>query len=219
MEEKYVIATNLAYYRKLRGLSQLELASKLNYSNKNISKWENGETTPSVFVLKKIASLYGISVDALLVDNIDNAKIGEELKSHQDKKRKRIFEISFLLLANAILFAVASVIIYILGVAGVTVFNKWLMYLYISPLTALTIYIFIRVKRKYVEVLSLSAVGWFICASIYATIPNETAQLVFLLGFAYEALVVCVALVINTKLVSKFANKIKEIKAKKRNKN
>ena len=66
MEQKDIIAANLTGYRKKAGLSQLELAKKLNYSNKNISKWENGETTPNIFTLKQIADLYGITVDALL---------------------------------------------------------------------------------------------------------------------------------------------------------
>ena len=66
MEQKEIVAANLTNYRKKAGISQLELAKKLNYSNKNISKWENGETTPSVFVLKEIANVYGITIDDLL---------------------------------------------------------------------------------------------------------------------------------------------------------
>ncbi len=66
MDEKEIIARNLATYRKKAGLSQIEFAKKLNYSNKNISKWETGETTPNVFVLRKIAKLFGISVDDLI---------------------------------------------------------------------------------------------------------------------------------------------------------
>ena len=36
MEEKDIIANNLVNYRKKAGISQLELAKKLQYSNKNI---------------------------------------------------------------------------------------------------------------------------------------------------------------------------------------
>ncbi len=217
MDDRYVIAANLAFFRKQHGYSQLELAQKLNYSNKNISKWENGETTPNVFILKKIAELYGIGVDDLLADNTNNTIAEEELQTRQIKRRKKLADIAFLLLANAILFSVASVVIYILGSASVEGFNKWLMYLYITPLSAISIYVFIRVKKRFVEAVSLSAVGWLICACIYATFPNaRTVQLVFLLGLAYEALVICVALVINSKLINKMAKKLRELKAKKK---
>ena len=63
MDEKDIIAKNITYYRKKCGLSQLELADKLQYSNKNISKWEKGETVPSIFTLKRLAEIFGITVD------------------------------------------------------------------------------------------------------------------------------------------------------------
>ena len=36
------IGLKIAYYRKLRGLTQEQLAQQLGVSNKTISKWENG---------------------------------------------------------------------------------------------------------------------------------------------------------------------------------
>ena len=36
------IGLKIAYYRKLRGLTQEQLAEQLGVSNKTISKWENG---------------------------------------------------------------------------------------------------------------------------------------------------------------------------------
>ena len=42
------IADNIAYYRKKMALTQLELAEKLNYSDKSISKWERAEGVPDI---------------------------------------------------------------------------------------------------------------------------------------------------------------------------
>ena len=61
-----VIAENLAYYRKKSLLTQSELASKLNYSDKSISKWERAEGVPDIYILKQLADLYGISVNDFL---------------------------------------------------------------------------------------------------------------------------------------------------------
>ena len=43
-----IIASNLTKYRKNLGLTQLELAEKLNYSDKTLSKWERGESIPTL---------------------------------------------------------------------------------------------------------------------------------------------------------------------------
>ena len=66
--EKYenlveVIAENLIYYRKKAQLTQSELASKLNYSDKSISKWERAEGVPDIHILVQLAKLYGLTVN------------------------------------------------------------------------------------------------------------------------------------------------------------
>ena len=63
---RVTIASNLAAFRKARHWTQAELAERINYSDKVISKWERGESTPDVVVLKQLANLYGVSVDRLL---------------------------------------------------------------------------------------------------------------------------------------------------------
>lgn len=60
---KQTIASNLSGYRKKAGLTQQQLADKLNYSDKAVSKWERAEAIPDVIVLKSIADIYGIRVD------------------------------------------------------------------------------------------------------------------------------------------------------------
>lgn len=65
MEEK-TIATNLVKFRKHEGLTQQELADKINYSDKVISKWERGESLPGIEALNIIAEFYNISVDDII---------------------------------------------------------------------------------------------------------------------------------------------------------
>ena len=65
-ELNQIIAENLAKYRKSANLTQLELAERLNYSDKSVSKWEQGNGMPDVFVLHKLAELYGVTVNDFL---------------------------------------------------------------------------------------------------------------------------------------------------------
>ena len=59
---KMIIAGNIGQLRRKTGMTQLELAEKLNYSDKAISKWERGESVPDISVLKSIADLFGVTV-------------------------------------------------------------------------------------------------------------------------------------------------------------
>lgn len=61
-------AANLTRYRKAAGLTQLELAESLNYSDKSISKWERGEGLPDLYVLVTLAERFGITVNDLLCE-------------------------------------------------------------------------------------------------------------------------------------------------------
>ena len=62
------IATNLVNLRKTAKLTQLEFAQKVNYSDKAVSKWEKGESLPSVEVLEHICDFYGITFNDLVGD-------------------------------------------------------------------------------------------------------------------------------------------------------
>ena len=60
------IAKNLSYYRKACGFTQAELALKINYSDKSISKWESGNGAPDIYILTELAKLFGVTVNDLI---------------------------------------------------------------------------------------------------------------------------------------------------------
>jgi transcriptional regulator with XRE-family HTH domain len=63
---KDIIATNLIRLRQEAGLTQLQLAEMLNYSDKAVSKWERGESVPDIRVLVQLAAIYHIKVDDIV---------------------------------------------------------------------------------------------------------------------------------------------------------
>ena len=65
---KPVIAKNIAELRRANDITQAELAEKLNYSDKAVSKWERGESVPDIMVLSEIADIFGVTVDYLLTE-------------------------------------------------------------------------------------------------------------------------------------------------------
>lgn len=64
-------SNNLRYLRKKFNLSQEDLANKLGYKSfTTIQKWESGVSEPSVSVVKQIAELFGVSMDAITNENL-----------------------------------------------------------------------------------------------------------------------------------------------------
>lgn len=80
-----VLGDNLTEQRHLSGYTQKQVAEKLSYSDKAVSKWERGASVPDITVLKKLAELYGVSVDDLLTRR--RGKTDEEIRL--DKIRYR----------------------------------------------------------------------------------------------------------------------------------
>ena len=92
MEEN--IGKRLSEFRKRKGYSQEELASKLNVSRQSIINWENGDATPSLYYLKDLANLYGVSIDDLINVNkpIDDCyKKDKERTEHIHINKKGVF--------------------------------------------------------------------------------------------------------------------------------
>ncbi|MBQ8518367.1 MAG: helix-turn-helix domain-containing protein [Agathobacter sp.] len=88
--EKKTIGQFIAVLRKANGLTQQELADKLNVSNKAVSRWEREESAPDITLIPALAELLGVTCDELLkegrityseqVDKRD-AKVEKQVKS------------------------------------------------------------------------------------------------------------------------------------------
>lgn len=57
---------NLISLRKMKGLSQEELAEQMNISRQTLSKYETGESLPDIEKCKQLASIFGVSLDDLV---------------------------------------------------------------------------------------------------------------------------------------------------------
>ena len=73
-ELREIIGENLTELRKQKGYTQISLAEKLNYSDKAISKWENGSSLPPIDILLELANLYGVTLDYLVKDSSQKDK-------------------------------------------------------------------------------------------------------------------------------------------------
>jgi transcriptional regulator with XRE-family HTH domain len=56
----------IAVLRKANGMTQQEMADRLNVSNKAVSRWERDECSPDLTLIPAIAEMFGVSCDELL---------------------------------------------------------------------------------------------------------------------------------------------------------
>ncbi|MBR0435425.1 MAG: helix-turn-helix transcriptional regulator [Lachnospiraceae bacterium] len=113
--------------RKQKGLSQEELANRLNVSRQTISKWEVGESTPDMEKLAAISELFDISLDELVLDKATKKeeateqttkqKLYSDIKEHvltedNKKKAKKGLKIAGIVLTVFFLIDLISMIIY-----------------------------------------------------------------------------------------------------------
>ena len=112
--------------RKQKGLSQEELANRLNVSRQTISKWEVGDSTPDIEKLIAISDMFEVSLDELVMGKESipkdekNSKL-EMVSGIKDiivtdvnkKKTKKWFKAAGIIIGIIVLIDIISMIIYV----------------------------------------------------------------------------------------------------------
>ena len=84
------LGNHLFHARKKKGLSQEEVAEKLGISRQTVSKWETDETLPDICQSKRLAVLYGLSLDELVEFDIDVKEIQEVIDKTSEEVSDKI---------------------------------------------------------------------------------------------------------------------------------
>lgn len=88
--EKKTMGSFMAALRKANGLTQQQVADKLNVSNKTVSKWECDEGYPEITMLPAIAEIYSVTVDELLKGEKHNTE-KEELSDNKKSEKQALY--------------------------------------------------------------------------------------------------------------------------------
>ena len=183
-ELKVIIAGNIASLRKAREMTQFELAEKLNYSDKAVSKWERGESIPDIAVLKQIADLFSVTVDYLLAK--DHAAHKEQPGVISRRNRSYIMGLSILLV-----WFVATLAFVVCDLAELPVYLHWLAFVYAVPVSAVVWLIFnsIWFDRR-INWIIISVLMWTALVSIYLTLLalGSNLWLIYILGIPGQAI-------------------------------
>ena len=180
---KNIIAKNLVYYRKKAGLTQIELAEKVCYSDKSISKWERAEAIPDVIVLKQLADFYNISVDAFFVES--------EKKKVKSKTNSGLKHLLITIMSVGIVWLVATVVFAFIGMIIPNIQNVWLAYVIAIPVSFIVLIVFSCLWGKtWHKIASISGLIWTLSLTIYLMTTFVNNWLLFLIPVPIQVLVI-----------------------------
>ena len=160
---RQIIAHNIVRLRTERGWTQAELAERLSYSDKAISKWERGESLPDVIVLKQLADLFSLRVDDLLTE-------GAPMQSGRAEKVRKQNHMIITLLAVMLVWLIASLVFFIFTFLPYSP-GKWLIFLFAIPTSAIVLIVFNSIwgntKRNY---LIISVLVWSLLLCVHFSV-------------------------------------------------
>ncbi|MBR4873459.1 MAG: helix-turn-helix transcriptional regulator [Clostridia bacterium] len=178
---KSTVASRIASLRAQHGMTQLELAEKLHYSDKAVSKWERGESIPEVATLVAIAELFEVSLDELI---LGKRPAVTDSPAANDKKMRNNHAI---ITAMSILLAwfVASLVFVIFDLVAPESGRHWLSFIYAIPASAIVWLVFNTIwfnRRHNFAIISLLA--WSILAALHISFAAFSVNIwqVYLLG-------------------------------------
>lgn len=186
-ELKKNVSRNITALRRANGMTQSDLAQRLNYSDKAISKWERGDSLPDVAVLKAVADTFGVSVDYLLAENDGAPAVGSD-----DAHHLRINRTIITLLSACSVLLIATIAFVVLELAktpeGLSV---WAIYLYSLPVVLIVLIIFNAMwGRRLWNFLLISGLVWSGLLCVYMMFFELNIWLIFVIGIPVQAIII-----------------------------
>ena len=183
-----IVAQNLTELRKEKGWTQAELAEKLNYSDKSISKWERGEALPDLKVIAQMADLFGVSLDFFVTENA----AAERTKSNPYKSQNG-YRIGVELLAVCAVWLIA-LSVFIFSTTTGYLQNAWMALVWAVPFSAFVMVFFgIRWKYRVSAIVFESIFCWTLLASFFLQILlhfNYVLWQLFLIGLPLQGAII-----------------------------
>ncbi len=189
---KLIISQNIVELRRANGMTQIELAAKLNYSDKAISKWERGESVPDITVLKAIADLFGVTLDYLCEGEHEtvagpSAKTDDSVVAMIKRRRAMITGMSVLLV-----WVVATLAFIVMDVAIKDAGAHWLAFIWAVAFSFVVWLVFNSIwHNRRLNYLIISLLMWSTVCAVHLSILacGYNVWQVYLLGIPGQMIV------------------------------
>ena len=180
-----IVRQYLIILRKQHNLTQNELASQINFSDKTVSRWESGESLPDYETLEALCKLYHVDFVFLFTEHTDEKVL------HVAKTR-----LVFLLILSiiAIWMIAVSVFVTIIMVKKV---SYWQAFIWALPTTSLLLiaYNYKFYYNKAIFFLSHTLFVWTILTAFYCQFITSNPWPIFLVGIPIQAAIVTLTII------------------------
>ena len=179
-----IIAENLVYYRKKAQLTQSELAEKINYSDKSVSKWERAEGVPDIYILDQLADLYGLTVN----DFLTTKKKQRIAKMFVSKLLITLLSVGLVWFISTFAFSVLTLFVPELN----NYWQIWLLFIYAIPVTSIILIIFNKIYfKRILNVFPVSLLCWSIALSLHLTFTDiKNITVLYIIVIPLQVLVI-----------------------------
>lgn len=179
-----IVANNIMELRKSKKMTQLELAQKINYSDKSVSKWERGDSLPDLNTLCKLAALFEVTLDYFITENA-----ATQINIFSAPKERRGYRMVISLMAIAAIWGIITIIF----VYSLIYLNKnnWPWFVWGVPCSAAA-QLLLNWKwknRKWDTALS-SVFCWSFLAAVYLQFLSYNIWPIFLVGIPIQIILI-----------------------------
>lgn len=181
------IANNILKMRKINKWTQSDLANKLNYSDKAISKWERGESIPDITTLCMIAELFKVNIDYLTKDHSDS-----DIEKTQGHRQLLIRNILITVMLCVSVYLIATVVFVYLTMNSPSLATKnWVSFVVAFPFCCLIVSFYARHSNRWlISLIAVSSFVWgtittiFLINTVVYELPNS--WMLFFVGIPIE---------------------------------
>ena len=193
---KQTVAHNISALRRAHGMTQLQLAERLNYSDKAISKWERGDSLPDIVMLKTIADLFGVTVDYLITEehtdgdaSVSHTPSADEIAFEGLRHRRRTLITGMSIL---LVWLIATVLFVILFSTLDGRIGSALTLVYAVPVSMIVWLVMNSIwHNRHRNFLIISLLMWSLLAAVYLSILVGGSQFwyIFIFGVPGQAII------------------------------
>lgn len=180
-----IVCSNLIMLRKQNKLTQQDLASKISYSDKAISRWEKGEVLPDIEVLQQLSNIYNVPLSYMLEEHSKEDNVTFILRT---TKRIATVMLSYITVWTA--FIVLYVYLKIWHD-----FNYWQLFVWALPISVLVLLVMNNIwgNKKY-NIYLESFILWSLITAIFLQFLAEDVWLIYLVGVPIQLILIIQAI-------------------------
>ena len=187
MTIKEIISRNIGNLRKEKGLTQIELADALHYSNKAISKWEKGDSLPDAETLYEIAKFFNVSIEYLFT-NHDEVILSKE-QANKIRKKEIIFYTSLVTIVGLLVYSFIALIFSIIPQLSK---NNVITILLLDGAGVIAIILIIQIclkVKKYITLL-LSLLIWNLTIGLNLLFSEYSINYIYIIAILLQIIVI-----------------------------